>query len=333
MTRADALRPPALLETDASAYKDWLHLNVLDHASGAVGLVNASIHGSPADPRSRVVGTALIHVPGEGWIGNVEVAAVGEADIAPTGISLERVAVALDRERDAVLAAADLPDDGLRLNLTATAAAQPFGVELPLPLGHGWISWYVVPRLRLDGQVVVGDETLGLLRASAYHDHNWGRWHWGDDLGWEWGCLLAPAPGPAFVVSRTTDRAHAWASPALLTVDVGGRKQRFSGHAVTLELGGFAPAEPRRVPGALAALHQDRLSPRLPTQLVVGADDGRDWVRVEFAVAASAQLIAADPALSGYGFLHELAGTFDFAFRIRSETSRGSGIGMVEFVV
>jgi hypothetical protein len=34
-----------------------------------------------------------------------------------------------------------------------------------------------------------------LDRAPGYHDHNWGRWHWGQDLGWEWGCFLPPAPG------------------------------------------------------------------------------------------------------------------------------------------
>ena len=34
MIQADALRPPSALDLAASAYKDWLHLNVLDHASG-----------------------------------------------------------------------------------------------------------------------------------------------------------------------------------------------------------------------------------------------------------------------------------------------------------
>jgi hypothetical protein len=31
-------------------YKEWLHLNFFDHASGAMGLINTSIHGHPRDP-------------------------------------------------------------------------------------------------------------------------------------------------------------------------------------------------------------------------------------------------------------------------------------------
>lgn len=332
MRRADALRPPLPLDSAASAYKDWLHLNVLDHASGVVGLVNASLHGSPADPRSRVLGTALLHVPGEGWFGNVEVAGLDEAAVSTTSIALEHVAVALDDARDAVLASADLPEDSLRLDLTATAVTRPFAVERRLPLGSGWISWSVVPRLRLAGRAVVAERELDLRAADAYHDHNWGRWHWGDDFGWEWGCLLAPAPGPAFVVSRTTDRAHASASPALLTVDSRGRRRRFSGAAVELAFAESRPADPRRLPGAMAALHQDRASPRLPTQLSVHADDGRDSAHLEFAAAASAQLIAADPAGGGYSFIHELAGTFEFGCRIAGESTTGDGLGIVEFV-
>ena len=58
------------------------------------------------------------------------------------------------------------------------------------------------------GEATVGGRRLDLAAASAYHDHNWGRWHWGDDLGWDWGAFLTPAPGPAIVLVRTTNREH-----------------------------------------------------------------------------------------------------------------------------
>ena len=202
MIIADGLRPPAAFDPSAPAYKDWLHLVVLDHRSGVAGLVNVSLHGAPADPRSRAIGTALFHVPDEGWVGNVETRGLGEAAIGPTSIGLEQVALAVDGARGAVHASVRQPDDGLGLDLVADALVRPMPRERPQPLGSGWVAWYVVPRLRGRGRATVAGRSIDLGEASAYYDHNWGRWHWGQDLGWEWGCFLAPAPGPVFFLSR-----------------------------------------------------------------------------------------------------------------------------------
>jgi hypothetical protein len=331
--QTDALRPPTALDGAATAYKDWLHLNVFDHASGSVGLVNVSLHGAPGDPRSRAVGTALLHVPDAGWLGNVELRGQDEARIGVGSVALEQVALALDYGRGRALASARFPQDAFTLRLTAEAAAPALDLEQRLPLGPGWVSWYVVPRLHVAaGEAIIGARRLDLARASAYHDHNWGRWHWGDDLGWEWAALLTPGAGPAFVLSRATDRAHRTAGNPVLAVQLGRRRRTFGGTSVRLEARGRLDARVRRLPGALAALHQDRATPRLPAGLTVRADDGRDRVEIEFTAAAAAQLIAGDPARPGYGFLHEIAGRFTAAGRIGEREIGGSGLGVLEYV-
>jgi hypothetical protein len=331
LTFPDTLRPPSALDPTAGAYKDWLHLNLLDHASGAVGLVNVSLHGAPTDPRARAVGTALLHVPSQGWIGNVEVCGIDEADLGQASIGLRGVALALATDGD-VLASVDLPDDDLRLDLTAAQLAPALDIELPVPLGPGWISWRVVPRLSLEGSVIAAGVTLDVGAMSAYHDHNWGRWHWGDDLGWEWAGLVAAEAGPVFVVSRTTDRAHTVASQPMLMVEADGRRRSFLGATVELALEGVLDAEPRRLPGAMAALHPDRAAPRVPARLKVRADDGRSLVRLDFRARAFAQLVTADPSRRGYGFLHELVGEFDYVYRAGGRRAEGSGLGVVEYV-
>src|SRR5258706_14583966 len=95
MVYLDVLRPPPLFDASAPAYKDWLHVNILDHASGSVALVNVSLHGAPADPRSRAVGAALVHVPGVGWLGNLEVEGLCAAVIDTSTIGLQRFGVLL----------------------------------------------------------------------------------------------------------------------------------------------------------------------------------------------------------------------------------------------
>jgi hypothetical protein len=50
------------------------------------------------------------------------------------------------------------------------------------------INWLVAsPKMEVSGNLSVAGETYSLNNSRAYHDHNWGYWSWGDDLGWDWG--------------------------------------------------------------------------------------------------------------------------------------------------
>jgi hypothetical protein len=335
MMFSDSLRPPPPFDLQAAAYKDWLHLNLLDHASGRIGVINVSLHGTPGDPRSRAVGTALVHVPGAGWIGNLEIRGMDEAAIGPASIGLEHVAVAIDTRSGTVLASVRDPENDLALHVTARMATAPIIVEQPLPLGHGWISWTAVPRLTVTGEWIICDVQSDLSTAGAYHDHNWGRWYWGDDLGWEWGCFLTPAtvtPPKAVVFSLTTDRTHHQTGQPALSVIVGQKRQTFRGSALQIDYEGRLDMVERRVPGALAALHQDHAHVHLPRRITIRADDGRDCITLEFNGHSAAQLITGDPIMRGYNFIHEIAGEFRCAGWLGEVEVSGAGLGVFEYV-
>jgi hypothetical protein len=328
----DTLRPPPLFDVTAAAYKDWLHLNVFDHDSGCIGIFNASLHGSPTDERSRAIGTALVHVPDLGWVGNTEVVSLGDADVGTTSIGLERVALATDPGARSVLASVRLGADGLEAGITATAHARPIDVALHYPFGAGWIAWYAVPRLSVEGHIVAGGRRIDISAATAYHDHNWGRWHWGDDIGWKWGACSSPRGDTTIVVSRATDRSHGAAAGTMLVVDTAGARRTFSADAVRITYDGRLAGTARRLPGALAALHQDRVAPALPARIVVHASDGVDSIDTVIHSRAAAQLIAADPARRGYGFAHEMVGSFTAACRIGGHEHRADGLAVFEHV-
>jgi hypothetical protein len=57
------------------------------------------------------------------------------------------------------------------------------------PLYGGVINWIVAsPKMKVNGKLTTVDgKTYTLKNARGYHDHNWGYWSWGDDLGWDWG--------------------------------------------------------------------------------------------------------------------------------------------------
>jgi len=88
----------------------------------------------------------------------------------------------------------------------------------------------------------------------------------------------------------------------------------------------------RRLPGALAALHQDHARLQLPRRLLIRASDGIDHVTVEFTGREAAQLIAGDPIVRGYGFINEIAGEFICEGKLGDLEISGGGLGALEYV-
>ena len=196
-------------------------------------------------------------------------------------------------------------------------------------LGGGWFSWFVVPPA--DGRPATGvgwrAAPLDLGSASACDDHNWGRWHWGDDLGWDWGAFLAPEPGPASCSSDDEPRAQraggAGAGRARRR-----RRRSFAG-ALRLERSGALGRASRRCRARWRRCI--RTAPVRPSRAAPAAWRrrrrlGRAW----FTARAAAQLIAADPAVRGYAFVQESVGEFTCSGRIGRTSFRESGLGVVE---
>lgn len=332
----DVLRPPSPLDPTASAYKDWLHLNFADPDSGAVGLINASLHGSPWDERSRAVGTVLVHSPRWGWKSHVETKAYADANLSGGAIALTDIAIAVDGRGGTIHASSQGAENPFTARLSAEAVAEPIDIEQPMPLGSGWISWYLLPSLRLSGEWATRDGRTALRNVPAYHDHNWGRWHWGEDFGWEWGCLLGAArelEGATLVFGRTCNRAHTHFGKSFLVAVSRQTRRRFAPDCVTVTYGGFKESPVHRVPGAMAALHQEMAEPRLPGTVEIGVRQCDDRLTIEFTARAAAQFVAADPTVRGYGFIHEIVGEYRAAGNLAGVPFETNGYGVFEYVM
>ena len=332
MTFADTLRPPAPFDPSAPAYKDWLHLNTFDASSNTIGIFNVSLHGSPRDHRSRAVGTALLHSQPLGWAGNLEVRGLSEATIGPRFIGLSKMGFAVVPSPASVMTSVVAMDGLGSAKVVATAVSSPLYFDLPLPFGSGWISWNVIPLLRLEGTIDAHGTLRDLSHAYAYHDHNWGRWHWGDNIGWEWGCFMSSTGRASFVFARTTDRAHQHPGSPWLSMHTPESRRRISAHAISIEYETEDTRPARRFPGALAALHQERMEMALPSVVRIQGDDGLDHMEIAFRAHSSTQLITGDPIVPGYGFIHELPGEFEATGETRGQRFQHSGLGVFEYV-
>ena len=189
---------------------------MFDHDADVVGLVNVSIHGPPGDPATQVVAAALFDV---GWRQSGSATSLAgswaDASITLTSVSTAAASVAFGDD-DRVLAAATV--DGLRLDAWPRPTTDPYAIEDPAPLRFGLdrLACRSAPGRR--GLRRAGRTPSHRGARSAYHDHTWGRWHWGDDIGWEWGSFLGRT-GSSIVIGRTSDRAHDACGPFSVVID------------------------------------------------------------------------------------------------------------------
>src|SRR5947208_9514530 len=192
MIVADRIRSPSAVDLTAGSFKDWLHVNIFDFARGHVALVNVSLHGDPHDPRSLAAAALLLGDLERGWAPHVEVLGAGEAEVGFDRVAVGEIAsIALDPASGGLAVHARSPGGRVRLDLAAFTAAPPIIAERPTRFGSGWLAWRAIPRLNVTGWLSVDDVMRPGDETVMYHDHNWGRWHWGDDAGWEWAAFLA----------------------------------------------------------------------------------------------------------------------------------------------
>lgn len=318
----------AVPDAPGDAHKEWMHVDLLDHASGCVAVVNASAHGGDR----AFAGAVLLHVPGRGWIGGFDVSEpdAGRAELSM--VSAGNVAVAYERARGRLLASATLRQPPIALEIEGIAAAQPFDVRQRIPFGSGWISWSVVPRLSIRGALTAPGLALPLDLATGYHDRNWGRWSWGTDARWDWAVLAAANGGPVIVFTQDTTRGGNVLSGPIVLVDSDKGRRLFQDASVTVRFSGELAPPLLRLPGALAALHQDRRRPPLPALVHIRCEDGFDAVELEIRLQSACQMITSEVSGSGYGFIHEIAGTFVMTARLRGERVDAAGLSVFEYV-
>lgn len=331
MTAFDVLRPPVLSDPTAAAYKDWFHLNVFLPESGRVVLINLSLHGPPWDARARAVGVALASASDGDWIGGIEIASFAESKVDTQALFLSTVSMAVTRDGTALHAKVVRPEDGFEADLVARPVLSAGALDLSAQFGSGWIGWSAVPVLSISGRLILDGEEVSLENARGYHDHNWGRWFWGEDVAWEWGAWVL-SEDITVVAARGTDKAHVDRQPPHVFLVQGSRVYGFLPGQITLEYPAVPTRAARRLPGALAAIHPDRRAPDLPRTVTLRAESRAARFELVFETETAAQLLLSDPIRPGAGFINELAGHCRLVATLDHGLLRAEGSGVFEYV-
>lgn len=185
-------------------------------------------------------------------------------------------------------------DGDIRLQVELEPGAIP-SLTHNIPLGGGsHLSWCLIPRLRARGHVEVNGEKFKFSNLGAYHDHNWGRFHWGGDFSWEWGCALPENPDEPWTLvyarMNSGDRNNVMATSVFLLEN--GRHLRYFRNA-EVEFGSSAEMSRKisgRIPATAALLLPDE-DLDVPACTSVAARRGTEWLDADITATSRGQVL------------------------------------------
>ena len=313
--------------------KEWQHFVL--HGEDARIIINFSLSRAEY-PTGRHVGRIIVLVHHAEWSGTVADIDIDDVDVergrttsAQFGDS--RIAI----EHGVYIVDLHLPQHRIEARLRFEPVSTPF-VKNNEPLASGRVSWLFVPRLLADGHLSIGPARFSMHRAVAYHDHNWGRFRWGDDFGWQWGTALPMRVDDpwSIVFMRMTDRTHSIVRSQGLYIWHDGRPAvKFRDATIDTALNGLLRAAPQlTLPGVLGLAAPGSASD-IPESIQLSARRGDDWVDLVIAPYEFARVaIPAEMGPSNIIELHEVSAHVRATGSVAGNELETEGSGVVEFL-
>ncbi len=308
----DAFSAPRADVLDEQRYSEWHHFTWHDGATGIAGMVNLAVSGDVRRADRGRIGVSLLACdPSTGWHGGMNLYGLDEAAFSPGSLDVRIAQNAVRRSGDGYAVTVATKDGAVRLDATWTPSTAPIRID---NMG-GIINAFVVPRLAVSGTVTIGGRAIALRGAHGYHDHNWGAWEWGRELGWDWGYLAEPPGGAepyAFVFGQVTDGTRAAAKTELVLLVWRGAalSHVFLDESLDLAASGrLRGTSIPRYPGLMTIFEPGEAS--VPSEVELRASEGADRLAIRLHVREAAQFLI--PRLSGTGHttIAELTGEYE----------------------
>jgi hypothetical protein len=327
------LRGPLAPRPDLPAWKEWWHVCIHHAAFTWIGNFSMGEDAFASDRRliGRVIGMGR-SLPDGAWHGELAQFLPGEFR-APFG----QIDAALGEHsllwRDDALHLR-MRQPGLAADLTLRPVARP-ALSHQIALGpHATIHWLMAPRMLASGTLTIGGTTHALHDVPSYHDHNWGRFAWGDDFSWEWGYALPnDAANPWTIVSvrlHDRNRASLHSAGLFLWRKDAHHKVFRDAQVVGRTSGRLATTGAFALPSALALVTPAALD--VPERLELRAQDGGDVLDVQFTAQDVARILLPNDAQPmGVTAICEVSGEVRAEGRVRGEPVALNGRAVYEF--
>lgn len=331
---SDFLRAPVLATALPEGFKEWHHFVI--HGAGRRLLINFSLISEPSRTGQLRLAPRVIVINHEKrWTGTIERFDDSEldvsADLGALTIGGNRMVV----QPDGYQVVLDLPGQGIQGELYFSTVSRPFAVNNQ-PVGEGRMCWLFVPKLRADGWLRIGGQEHRVDSELAYHDHNWGRFWWGDDFGWTWGTILPQQPDNpwSLVFLRMTDRRRLLCLSQALYLWHHDEPAAIFRHAAvqTRSHGLLGRAADCTLPAPMRLLLDVEVSD-VPERVEIDATRAGDAVHTEFRSHSYARLAKpSEVCLNRSTVLCETSGIARVSGSISGERIDFAGTGVFEFL-
>jgi len=332
--RTDFLRGSRRSLGETGPYKEWHHFVV--HNQGFRLIVNFSLTDRTSPQGTRTVPRVIVLVRHGDYSGTVENFDPKDCEVRTGRVAARLGPCSLELVDGAYELVVEVPAIRLRARLRLVPASTPFVVNNQ-PLARGSrLSWLFVPRLEAHGHVWVGDTRVSLRAAPAYHDHNWGRFRWGDDFGWVWGSVLPECSSDPWTIvfMCMTDRfrrratrqgLYVWheRDPAAMWRDA----------AVTVAHDGLLRRPPALTLPTVMRVLRPGLASDLPAAVRIRGHQDGDQVQLRFEPDHYVRIVVPDEHDDlGVVVLNEVSGAVRAAGEIGGRALDLEGSGVFEFL-
>ena len=334
LERTDFFRGPGPVTADPTPYKEWHHFVV--HGEGCRILVNFSLCTDASEIGGPPVARVIVLVHQDGWRGHIAHYDLDETELSRAGIHARFGASVLTWREGAYQVDVSLPEQGIVGRIRLEPRSRPF-VKNNQPLAPGSrMSWLFVPRLVADGWLMVGGQRFSMRAAAAYHDHNWGRFRWGDDFGWQWGSIMPTSSANPWTIvfARMTDRGHRHArSQGLYVWREDEPVVMFRDANITIETSGPLRQPPGAViPGVMRLVSAGSASD-IPAEHRVTGRRGDDRLELTFRPDDYGRVvIPSETDDEGTVVLNEVSGRVEAHGSVNGEPLRVEGSGVFEYL-
>ncbi|GAB1544660.1 hypothetical protein NUACC21_73360 [Scytonema sp. NUACC21] len=348
LAHIEALRIPLDDPALPMDWKDWYHFLLWDRQGKIRILVNIAFIGGPQQGEIQVsflVNIAKELLPPEYQV-DIPIATFG------TALSLEWQPDMLHRHPLRLLgngllleingkhSTLEVQDERMQLSIRfqGEAEATPILVTEDSPFGSGFIGWGLVPGLQVMGELSVGSRNFSIDENwFSYHDRNFGRFRWGEDIGWEWFVAFATCDDGrqiTLVLDQRTNKDHSFKGLPYIFVYINNVFTKvFIGSSLHIDWE-WSPSSvmPVRLPGIMASVFGDRTI-KVPERLEVQAADEEARLSIDVQFETIAELIVPDNQDRQYTFIEEASGTVEVSLFLQGETLRAKGLLYGEYVL
>jgi len=304
---------PSIFDPRLSLYKEWHDFAFFDRETKVFALLNFGIHGNPYDAR-RGYGAALAFVvdPRGKIHTSMKMIPLSELRVSPYSPDFHGSDLTVGYSQNSFRIRGPIGDIKVALDLPVVAPPVTIGQigaeilanrEVTMDMMGAaeemtrlWERWVELPRLEVEGRIVLDGTSYPVHTNSGYQDHEGGRFDWGSTAGWDIGVLFcdpdrrAEPAKVSFMFYRHGPSGES-SYGGIIVKTRGGKDRYFGSESVKVTTSGQFSGERAFLPGVTGLLYPD-YRPKIPETITYSASSLSDRVDLSFTPRAVCTIVA-----------------------------------------